>query len=146
MSSRVYGVQQFLRQTTPSHVDGVLTVYSGDRISLKCSHNNLMSGVTRWSFTAPLSCSEAIIDHNPPITTSPYGQFTFQDVTEIMLGRLLNSTAVATATSVMSGAVVECRDSTGLAPNLIGRVTLCVTGRSRSRTYSYTCLGAIINI
>lgn len=118
-------------ETTPSHVNGVLTVYSGDRISLKCSHDNLVSGVTRWSFGAPLrDCSEAIIDHNPPITTSPCGQFTFEDVTEIMLGRLLNSTAVATAASSMSGAVVECRDSTGIAPNLIGRVTLCVTGKS----------------
>ena len=53
--------------------------------------------VTRWSFSAPLDCNEAIIDHNPPITTSQCGQFTFENVTVIMIGSLLSSTAVATA-------------------------------------------------
>ena len=114
----------------PGAVNGVLTVYSGDKISLKCSHVNLVTGVTSWSFGAPISCTKAI-DHNPPITTSPCGPFTFEDVTVLMLEGALNSTVVATASTSMTGAIVECRDSTGISPNLIGSLTLCVIGKSK---------------
>ena len=117
-----------LLESVPGHINGVVTVYSGNKVSFRCSHDNLVSGVTRWSFSAPLDCNEAIIDHNPPITTSQCGQFTFENVTVIMIGSLLSSTAVATANTAMSGAVIECRDSTGISPNLIGRITLCVAG------------------
>ena len=113
-------------ESNPPQVNGVLIAYDGDQISLTCSHNNLGTGVTKWSFTSPVDCIEAI-DHNPPITTRSCGPFTFERITELS-GSVLNSTAVATASASMNGAVVECRDSAGVSFNLIGNITLCIIG------------------
>lgn len=116
-----------LLETTPAHIDGVLTAYNGDPISLICSHNNPATAVTKWLFTSPIDCAKAI-DHNPPITISAAcGPFTFVDITEISCCQL-NSTAVATATTSMTGTAVECRDSAGISSNIVGRITLCIIG------------------
>ena len=116
-----------LLETRPAHIDGVLTAYNGDPISLICSHNNPATAVTKWLFTSPIDCAMAI-DHNPPVTVSAAcGPFTFVDVTVVSCCQL-NSTAVATATTSMTGTVVECRDSAGITSNIVGRITLCIIG------------------
>ena len=93
-----------------------------------CSHDNDANGITRWIFSTPIDCSETI-DHNPPIITRPCGPFTFQDITEIRPNILFNSTAVAIASTSMTGAVAECRDSSGDVYNQIGTASICIIGK-----------------
>ena len=112
----------------PANANGVLTACVGDPISLKCSHNNDVTGITRWIFSSPIDCSETI-DHNPPIITRPCGPFSFQDVNEIQPNGLFNSTAVAIASASMTGAIAECRDSSGDVYNQIGSVSICIIGK-----------------
>ena len=113
---------------SPANDNGVLTACVGDHISLMCSHDNDANGVTRWIFSPPIDCS-VTIDHNPPIATLPCGPFTFQDITEIRPNGLFNSTAVATASTSMTGAVAECRDSSGEVYNQIGTTSICIIGK-----------------
>ena len=116
-----------LLESIPPHVDGILTAYHGDQISLTCSHNNPATAVTKWSFSSPVNCDKAI-DHNPPIsTTSVCGPFMFVGISGLSCCHL-NSTAVATASTSITGAVVECRDSAGLSPTVVGSITLCIIG------------------
>lgn len=112
----------------PANANGVLTACVGDHVSLTCSHDNDASGVTRWIFSSPIDCS-VTIDHNPPIVTRPCGPFTFQDVTEIQPNGLFNSTAVAIASVSMTGAIAECRDSSGDVYNQIGTTLICIIGK-----------------
>lgn len=118
-----------LFESVPTDYDdsGMLTACAGDQISIRCSHDNLATGATRWIFEPPIDCAEAI-DHNPPISTHPCGPFTFHGVTELPQVPL-HSTAEATASASMSGAVIECRDSGGLRFNTIGNLTLCIIGK-----------------
>lgn len=115
---------------SPANSNGVLTTCVGEHVSLTCSHDNSATGITRWLFSSPIDCSETI-DHNPPINTRPCGPFTFQDVTEIRPNGLFNSTAVAIASTSMTGAVAECRDSSGEVYNQIGTTSICIIGKLR---------------
>ncbi len=101
-----------------------------------CSHDNDANAVTRWVFSPPIDCSETIV-HNPPITTRPCGPFTFQDITEIRPNGLFNSTAVATASVSMTGAIAECRDSAGDVYNQIGTTSICIIGKINCDYYYY---------
>ena len=106
----------------------MLPVCVGNEISISCGHNNVDTGVTRWVLSVPINCSE-VIEHRFP--TDPYqcGPFSFQDVTLLVAGAVLSSTAVATANTSMTGTTVECRDSAGINPRTIGSTTLCVVGK-----------------
>lgn len=113
-------------ESIPAHVDGVLTAYHGDQISLMCSHNRPATAVTKWLFTPPVDCTKAI-DHHSPTTTSSCGPFMFVRISELSCCHL-NSTAMATATSSMTGTTIECRDSAGISFNVVGQITLCIIG------------------
>ena len=105
----------------------VLTVCAGDQISLQCSHDNYVSGITRWIFSHPVNCLR-LIDHNNPGTARLCDPFTFHNITDISSGGLLNSIAVTVANGSISSTVIECRDSAGSQFNQIGNTTLCVIG------------------
>ena len=106
----------------------MLAACAGDQISLTCSHDDLISGTTRWIISQPVNCSETI-DHNPPISTNPCGPFTFRDVSMLTPDTVLSSTAVAAANTSITGTVVECRDSAGIFYDSIGNITLCIIGK-----------------
>ena len=76
-----------------------------------------------------MNCS-VNVDHNNPTSARdrPCGPFTFQNVTlsESSVTQL-NSTAVETANTEISGSVVECR--AGLRSSIsVGNISLCVIG------------------
>ena len=128
LSLKFYAIALSSFESIPAHVDGVLTTCAGHQILLTCSHNKLLSGITRWIFSQPVDCSETV-DHNPPIqSTDPCGSFTFQDVSELAPDTVLHSTTVATANTSMTGTVVECKDSAGILSESIGNITLCIVG------------------
>ena len=114
-------------ETVPAEVRDVLSVCIGQEIFIRCGHNNVNTGVTRWVLSAPINCSE-VIEHRAP--TDPYqcGPFSFQDVTLLAPDVVLSSTAVATANTSMTGTTVECRDSAGINPQTIGSTALCGVG------------------
>ena len=110
-------------------LSGYLVACVGDHISISCSHNNLNTGATRWTFTSPLminDCGETI-DHNPPISSESCGSFMFTDVSALPL-LPLNSTTRATASVAINGTTVECRDGGGILYEVIGNITLCIIG------------------
>ena len=77
-----------------------------------------------------MNCSVSV-DHNNPTSARdrPCGPFTFQNVTPALEGvTLLNSTAVETASTEISGSVVECK--AGLRSSIsVGNISLCIIGK-----------------
>ena len=68
------------------------------------------------------------VGHNSPITAPPCGPFMFQNITILELGVIqLNSTAVAIASTEISGSVVECTAGF-IMPISVGNISLCVIG------------------
>ena len=67
--------------------------------------NNLVSGATRVFSQPVLQYYSETVDHNPPISTDPRGQFSIMapDVAS-----QLYSTTLATANTSMTGTVIEC--------------------------------------
>ena len=106
-----------------------LIACNGDQISLTCTHGNVVSGSTRWIISPPVNCASNII-HDLPIDAPQCGPFTFHSVTEAVQGvTQLSSTAIATASTMMSGSVVECRGGNVIASSSVGNLTLCIVGQ-----------------
>ena len=116
-------------ESTPTAMNGVLTACAGQQISLTCSHNNVVSGGTRWIASPPVNCMTDIshIGSNSP---SPCGPFMFQDITLLVQPSplCLNSTAVAIATVNMTGTNMECRGGNVVNSFDVGNISLCVVG------------------
>ena len=124
--------------TVPDEVGGVLSVCAGDLISIKCGHTNTGSGVTRWVFSPPVDCSEIIEHSRPNDRQCGTSAFRLAGITRLVANVILNSTAIATANTTMSGTTVQCFDSAGIASVTVGSVTLCIFGRTLSLfIYSY---------
>lgn len=119
-------------KSTPAHTDGQLTACAGDQISLTCTRDSdLSSGSSQWIASVPINCS-AVIFHLSPITVEDCAPFIFQDISEVVSPPITNlsSTAVAIASTSMSGAVVSCfagRDLR-LARQVGSDITLCIPG------------------
>lgn len=114
----------------PSYANKYLVACDGDQISLTCSHDNAVSGTTtsRWIMTPPVDCSTSVI-HRPPIEAPQCGPFTFHAVNEALSDvSQLNSTAMATASTMMSNTVVECRAGNIAVSSSVGNLTLCIIG------------------
>ena len=108
--------------------DGVLTVYAGQQISLTCSHDNIVSGATRWIASPPVNCTTDIshIGPNPPLPP-PCGPFMFQGITpQTPLPLFFNSTIVAVATTNMTGTNIECRGGNAVFSFRVGNISLSV--------------------
>ena len=113
--------------TAPASDGGVLTAGVGQQISLTCSHDNDAAGTTLWKISSPVGCT-AVITHITATSSGDCSPFSFEDVSQ-GLTPPFNSTAVATATTSMSGAVVQCFDSAAAAAVQVGsNITLCVYG------------------
>ena len=112
-------------ESIPPAEDGVLTVYTGQQISLTCSHNNTVTATTRWIASPPVDCETEIshIGSNPP----PCGPFMFQEITPLSISSIiLNSTAVAIATENMNGTNIECRGGNAVFSFRVGNISLSV--------------------
>ena len=110
-----------------SYLNKYIIACDGDLISLICTHGNVGSGSSTWIISSPVNCSTSII-HNPPIDAPPCGPFTFSGVNEALRGvTQLSSTAMATASTLMSGSVVECRSGI-FSSSSVGNLTLCIIG------------------
>ena len=104
----------------------MLTAGVGQQISLTCSHDNDASATTLWKASAPIDCSRAFTHFGFGI--SDCGPFSFVNVTQVNTPPY-TSTAVANATTSMTGTVIQCFDSAGLAAVQVGsNITLCVYG------------------
>ena len=115
-------------ESTPPAMNGVLTVFAGQQISLTCSHDNIVTAGTRWIASPPVSCMTDIshIGTNPP-SPPPCGPFMFEEITPTHPVPLyFNSTAVAVATVSMTGTNTECRGGTVIAPFSVGNISLSV--------------------
>ena len=108
----------------------MLTAGVGQHISLTCSHENKVSAATLWKINAPVDCTTPIA-HIYIIAANGVadcGPFSFVNVTQGITAPY-TSTAVANATTSMTGAVVQCLDGAGPAAVQIGsNITLCVYG------------------
>ena len=113
-----------------AYVNKYLTACDGDQISMTCIHGRAASGTTRWIIRPPVNCMTNII-HNPPLNTpQPCGPFTFSGITAAEEGvTQLSSTAMATATTMMSGSLVECRSGNVVSSQSVGNLTLCIIGQ-----------------
>ena len=121
-------------ESTPHHINGQLLACVGDRISLTCSRDiEVSSGVTHWTISSPISC-DSTISHVAAVSIEPCGPFMFQNVTGAQpIITILSSTAVATASASMSGAVIQCSTSrlAQLSVQIGPRIILCVPGKKR---------------
>ena len=121
-------------ESTPHHINGQLLACVGNWISLTCSRDTEVgSGVTWWNVSSPISC-DSIIRHVAPVSIEPCGPFMFQNVTEITGAQpiiISSSTAVATASASMSGAVIQCFTSqfAQLSVQIGTSITLCIPGK-----------------
>ena len=112
-------------ESTPSAVNGVMTVCVGEQITLTCSHDNVVTGGTRWKASLPINCLTDV--SHPTATATPCGPFMFQEITPLTpIPTLLNSTAVATATVNMTGTNIECRGGNVVNSFSVGNISLFV--------------------
>ena len=79
-----------------------------------------------------MNCSTEII-HNPPPNAPPCGPFSFQNISLAEAGAIqLNSTAVATASSEISGSIIECIAGFTTPVSIGNNISLCVAGKPNS--------------
>ena len=106
----------------------MLTAGVGKQISLTCSHDNDGTSNTLWRISTPVDCSTAIVHIIAANGVADCGPFSFVNVTQ-GTSAPFTSTAVANATTSMTGAVVQCLDGTGASAVQVGSdITLCVYG------------------
>ena len=126
-------------ESSPDSINGQLLACVGDQISLTCSRDfELGTGVTYWTVSSPTIPCENLINHLSPVSIGHCDPFMFQNITEITGPPIttLSSTAIATASASMSGAVIQCPTSNipqlslPIGPN----ITLCIPGKSGTRT------------
>ena len=116
----------YVLESVPPAEDGVLTVYTGQQISLTCSHNNTITGTTRWIASPPIDCVTDV-SHTSSIPPPPCGPFVFQEITPLVFpSSPLNSTAVAIATDDMNGTNIECLGGNVLSSFSVGNILLSV--------------------
>ena len=116
--------------STPPHENGVLTTCVDQPISFTCSYANVDATTTVWMFSPPTAtvCSVAIDHENPQVSTQ-CDPFTVQDISNTTQA-MFTSTAVATATTSLTGTVAECDDGIGAGANQIGsNISICVIGK-----------------
>ena len=111
-------------------VDGVLTLCPGTTFSLTCSYGPSNQEITRWEISGPmftmfLHCVR-LVPHRPPNNRS-CDPFTINAVSNYSLSTR-SSTAHATATNVLDGAVVLCRDGSDQSDPEVGKVTIRIIG------------------
>ena len=113
-------------ESTPTAVNGVLTVCAGQQISLTCSHDNVATASTLWIVSPPVNCMTAV--SHTILTADPQCvPFMFQGITRLEVGiTLLNSTTVATATANMTGTNIECRGGNVINSFSVGNISLSV--------------------
>ena len=114
---------------TPASENGVLTTCVGEQISFTCSHAGEETSNTRWEFSPPTDCS-VLIDHEPQNApdSEQCGPFTIQGISNTTQ-EMLTSTAVATATTSLTGTVAECADGVGANAVQFGNTSICVVGK-----------------
>ena len=114
--------------STPTSENGVLTTCVGEQISITCSHAGEETSNTRWVFSPPTKCS-ILIDHEPQNApdSKQCGPFTIQGISNTTQ-EMLTSTAVATATTSLTGTVAECADGVGANAIQFGNTSICVAG------------------
>ena len=127
-------------ESNPAHDRDVLTADVGDQISLACIHENNLTSITLWVISPPVNCATAVI-FTISATIPDCNGFSFEVVTR---ASPFSSTAVATASASMTGAVVQCRDNTGAMFNQIGRdITLCIIGEHACILYVGVCISDV---
>ena len=116
--------------SNPAATNGVLTLCPGDFVSITCTHEHELSGVTRWDVrdSDGADCGTTVLHSVPTDTTC--GQFTITMISDLS-GPTFSSTAQTTATGALDGAIVECF-STGLQNSRIGTLTIIVFGSKSS--------------
>ena len=111
--------------TSPESSSGVVTVCSGDLISLTCTHNNTDDAVsvTDWAVSGVVQCA-VIHRENPPLSLC--SQLTVTMVSDNS-GPTVSTTAQITATDSLDGMVVECLGGSLSIP--IGSVNISVLSK-----------------
>ena len=116
-------------ESTPPHVNGVLTTCAGRQISFTCSYISSGGTATRWLFHSPSECSLSI-DHEASTASGECSPFTVQRYSNTTQD-MLSSTVVATAATSLTGTVVQCTDRLGTNFIPIGdtNVSICTVGK-----------------
>ncbi len=116
-------------------INGEVFVCSKNRLSLVCSHNYTVAGVTRWEVTGTPQC---LVSHDPP-KNHTCGDFFITNVSNIN-GPTLNSTAEINPDASLDGVIVECRTGSSATSKLVGNVTIRILSESLCFTYRNTRL------
>ena len=114
-------------ESQSAQINGVVTACRGEALSLTCTHNNTVTGNTRWVVGQPVDCAETISS-----TVSP-GQscaptVTFKDVSMLNEGIVSSTATLSTANTSVNGTVIECRDGAGIIFNSVVNVSICILG------------------
>ena len=113
-----------------SNTDCSSTSCPVDPLVITCAHNNSGSGITLWRGTqmGTLLCQGTALHNSPAVSGCTDGQvtvFILGDISNLTASPdCLSSTATITEPARLQGVVVECFDSAGSSPNLIGSCTV----------------------
>ena len=101
----------------------MLAVCPGDSISITCTHEVTAGQLSFWALPGAAACN-VTHDGSPPPNCSPFTITMISDSS----GPTLSSTAMATVTESMDGAILVCRAG-GLASSpLVGNITIRING------------------
>ena len=117
--------------SSPASTNGVVTVCPGDSLSLTCTHDNVMAALTRWEVNGSnvMSCQEAALHNNNP-ADGICGPFTIIMISD-GTGPVLSSTALATVSEALDGAMVECFSGASSTAPSEGIITIQVAGERK---------------
>lgn len=113
--------------SSPGQINGVVTACRSEPISLTCTHNNTITGNTRWVVGPPVDCAKTISSSVPP-GQSCEPIISFQDVSVLSEGIVSSRATVNTANTSVNSTVLECRDGAGILFNTVGNVSICILG------------------
>ena len=108
--------------STPESTNGIVTACLGDPISITCTHNITIGGITEWRL--PGVSAQCLVVHGSP-TLPICAPFT---VTMVSGGSTLSSTVEITATEGLSGEV-ECLSGQNAAlVSVLASINISVAG------------------
>ena len=107
--------------------EDVLTVCPGELVSLTCTHDDVIGGITRWQVSGPMSCI-ALVPHDSGLHKHICGLFTITMISDNS-GSTLNSTIQIPATEALNSTVVTCLAGGSATSPQAGNTTLNVISK-----------------
>ena len=98
----------------------------GELVSLTCTHDNVVGGLTRWQVSGPISCIRVVV-HNTGLQEDVCGPFTITMIRDT--GSMLSSTFQIPASESLDTTVVTCLAGGSASSPQAGNTTLNVISK-----------------